>query len=205
MAHAQDGEPISPGRIYVAPHDHHLLVEPGHLRVVRGPRENHHRPAVDPLFRSAALTYGPRVVGVVLSGALNDGTAGLIAIKRRGGVAIVQDPAEALVPGMPGSALRNVAIDYCLPIADISPLLAQLAREPVAEEGAYPVPAEMELEHRYARGEAVTPERDGQIGQPTLLICPECHTPLWEIQDGGPLRFRCPTGHAFTAESMLAE
>jgi two-component system chemotaxis response regulator CheB len=205
VEHARDGEPIRRGRIYVAPPDHHLLVEPGLLRVVRGPRENRHRPAVDPLFRSAALAYGPRAVGVVLTGALNDGTAGLLAIKRRGGVAIIQDPDEALFAGMPGSARRTVAIDYCLSVTDIAPTLARVAREPVAEEGAYPVPAEMELEHRYARGEDVTPERDGQFGQPTTLTCPECHGPLWEIKDSGMLRFRCRTGHAFTAESMLAE
>jgi two-component system, chemotaxis family, protein-glutamate methylesterase/glutaminase len=205
VAPARDGEPIIPGHIYVAPPDYQLLVEPGHLRVVRGPSENHHRPAVDPLFRSAALAYGPRAVGVILTGALNDGTAGLLAIKRRGGAAIIQDPAEALFPGMPGSAQRTVAIDYCLPLADIAPTLARLARESVAEEGSYPMPAELALEHRYARGEAVTLERDGQLGQPTTLTCPECHAPLWEIQDGGLLRFRCRTGHAFTAESMLAE
>jgi two-component system chemotaxis response regulator CheB len=205
VAHATDGQPIARGQIYIAPPDHHLLVDPGGLRVVRGPRENRHRPAVDPLFRSAALAYGPRAVGIVLSGALNDGTAGLLAIKRRGGVAIIQDPAEALFPGMPASARRNVAVDYCLRLADIAPVLARLAREPAAEDGAYPVPAEMHLENRYARGDDVTPERDGPIGTPTTLTCPECHGPLWEIKDGGLLRFRCRTGHAFTAETMMAE
>jgi two-component system chemotaxis response regulator CheB len=205
VAHAKDGEPLQRGQVYVAPPDHHLLVERGRLRVARGPRENRHRPAVDPLFRSAALAYGPRAVGVILTGALNDGTAGLLAIKRRGGVAVVQDPAEALFSGMPGSARRNVAVDYCLPLADIAPLLARLASEPAAEEGAYPVPAEMDLEHRYARGDDVTPERDGAIGTSTTLTCPECHGPLWEIKDDGLIRFRCRTGHAFTAESMLAE
>ena len=205
VARVQDGMAIRQGQIYVAPPDHHLLVEQGVLRVVRGPRENRHRPAVDPLFRSAALAYGPRAVGVVLTGALNDGTAGLLAIKRRGGVAIVQDPDEALFPGMPESARRAVAVDYCLPLAEIAPTLARLAREPVAEKGADPVPAEMELEHRYSRGEDITPERDGALGTQTSLTCPECHGPLWEIRDNGLLRYRCRTGHAFTAESMLAE
>src|SRR5688500_1144582 len=107
--------------------DHHLLIEDGHMRVMRGPKENRHRPAIDPLFRSAALAYGPRVIGVVLTGSLDDGTAGLAAIKLRGGVAVVQDPNDAFYPSMPQNALENVAVDVCLPLAEIGPRLAQLA------------------------------------------------------------------------------
>jgi len=143
---AEDGEPIKSGRIYVAPPDLHLLVEKGRVRLTRGPKENRHRPAVNPLFRAAALAYGPRVTGVVLTGADNDGTAGLQAIKRRGGVAVVQDPEDALFPRMPESALEYADVDHCLPLGEIAPLLAQLAREPAGEEGAYPVPNDMELE-----------------------------------------------------------
>ena len=124
--HPGDGDPIRPGRIYVAPPDHHLLVEPGRVRLARGPRENWVRPAVDPLFRSAAQAYGPGVVGVVLTGGLNDGTAGLFEIKRCGGVAVVQDPDDAVSPGMPQSALRHVAVDHRLPLAAIPALLAEL-------------------------------------------------------------------------------
>ncbi|HKQ74713.1 MAG TPA: chemotaxis protein CheB [Blastocatellia bacterium] len=123
-----DFEPLDPGHIYVAPPDYHMILERGLVRLTRGPKENHVRPAIDPLFRSAAYAYGPRVVGVVLTGLLNDGTAGLWAVKDRGGTAIVQDPEEAIAPSMPQSALQNVEVDYCLPLGDIAPLLARLAR-----------------------------------------------------------------------------
>ena len=134
---AVDGMAIEHECIYAAPPDYHLLIEPGHVRVVRGPKENRLRPAIDPLFRSAARAYGPRVVGVVLTGTLDDGTAGLLAVKRRGGIAVVQDPDEALYSGMPRSALGHVAVDYILPLSAIGPLLVDLAGEPATEEGAY--------------------------------------------------------------------
>src|SRR5215212_968855 len=124
--HPRDGETIEPGRIYVAPPDRHLVLHQGVARVVRGPRENGHRPAVDPLFRSAAAAYGPRVIGIVLSGTLDDGTAGLLAIKARGGVAVVQDPADALSPGMPENALENVPVDYQLAVDKMGLLLDRL-------------------------------------------------------------------------------
>lgn len=129
--HAVDGAAIEPGRIYVAPPDRHLLVKPEYMRVVLGPKENRFRPAIDPLFRTAALAYGKRVVGVVLSGLLNDGTAGLIDIKEQGGVAIVQDPQEAMFPSMPESAIEHAAVDHILPVADIARVLVHLADEPV--------------------------------------------------------------------------
>ncbi len=127
--HATDDTEIKQGCIYVAPPDHHMLVERGKVCIVRGPKENRHRPAVDPLFRSAAKVYGSRVIGIILTGSLDDGTAGLLAIKRCGGIAIVQDPHEALYPGMPTNALENVEVDYTIPLADIGPLLGRLARQ----------------------------------------------------------------------------
>ena len=136
--HARDGEPIQRGHVYVAPPDQHVLVQRGYMQVVRGPKENRSRPAIDPLFRTAARAYGPRVVGVVLSGALNDGTAGLLAIKRRGGVAIVQDPADAVISTMPDSALEFVDVDFCVSAAQVASLLTQLSKTLAAEEGAYP-------------------------------------------------------------------
>ena len=143
---ARNRERIKPGRIYVAPPDYHLLIEPGLLRITHGPKENRFRPAVDPLFRSAAQVYGPRAVGVILTGGLDDGTSGLWAIKRLGGTAIVQDPQEAFMPSMPQSAMNRVEVDYCLPVAEIALLLARLASEPVEEEGAYEVPEELNIE-----------------------------------------------------------
>jgi two-component system, chemotaxis family, protein-glutamate methylesterase/glutaminase len=127
-----DFEPIERGHIYVAPPDCHMMLERGLVRLTHDPKEKHVRPAIDALFRSAAYAYGPRVVGVVLTGLLNDGTAGLWAVKDRGGTAIVQDPKGAIAPSMPQSALQNVAVDYCLPLGEIAPLLAQLASTPTS-------------------------------------------------------------------------
>jgi len=137
--HPENGAQVSYGHAYIAPPDHHLTVEQGHIRIVRGPKENRHRPAIDPLFRSLAYTYGPRTVGVVLTGSLDDGTAGLLAIKQRGGIAVVQDPDEALYPSMPLSALEHVAVDYTLPLSEIGPLLIRLAHETAQSEDAYPL------------------------------------------------------------------
>ena len=133
-AHAKDNEPLRHGRIYVAPPDFHLLLRDGSVRLVRGPRENNHRPAIDPLFRTAARSYGPRVIGVVLSGALDDGTAGLSAVKKSGGVAIVQDPKDALFPDMPRYAMQAISVDHCVPKGDIARLLARLVAEQVKEK-----------------------------------------------------------------------
>lgn len=201
--HPEDGDRIEKGRIYVAPPDFHLLVERGRVRLARGPKENRHRPAVDTLFRTAALAYGPRVVGVVLSGALNDGSAGLQAVKQRGGVAVVQDPGDALFSGMPESALEYVGADHCLPMEKIAPLLVRLSGEPAKEEGVYPVPDDMELESRIAGLDPSAIDSDERPGELSRFTCPECSGPLYEIRSGDLVRFRCRVGHAFTAESML--
>lgn len=131
--HAVDGAQIKPGCIYIAPPDRHLLIKPQCMRVVFGPKENRFRPAIDPLFRTAALTYGERVVGVVLSGALNDGTAGVIEIKEQGGIVIAQDPREAMFSSMPESAIQHADVDYILPVADIASVLVDLANDPFSE------------------------------------------------------------------------
>jgi two-component system, chemotaxis family, protein-glutamate methylesterase/glutaminase len=198
-------EPIAPGHIYVAPPDHHLLVEQGYVRVTRGPKENRFRPAVDVLFRSAAYAYGPQVIGVIITGALDDGTAGLWAVKDRGGLAVVQDPQDAFVASMPESALRHVRVDACLPLADIAPTLVTLAAEPVPAEGGYPVSKKLAIETRIAREENALRAGILDLGQLSCYTCPECHGVLVQLQDGSLTRFRCHTGHAYSLNNLLAE
>lgn len=203
--HPDDGEEIKQGHIYVAPPDQHLLIERGHIRLMHGPKENRYRPAIDPLFRSAAYVYGPRVVGVVLTGSLDDGTSGLWSIKQRGGIAIVQDPDEAFYPSMPRSAMTHVQVDYCLPLVDIGATLVQLANRQAEEEGAYPVPENMEQEVKYvemADGDLIASNE--RVGSPSAFSCPDCGGVLWELHDGELLRFRCRVGHAFSVDSVLS-
>ncbi len=207
-SHPSDEELIEKGRIYVAPPDYHLLVNKGSMRVVRGPQENRFRPAIDALFRSAARAYGSRVVGVVLTGYLDDGTVGLQAVKKCGGVAIVQDPDEAEYPSMAKSALQYVKVDYCLALAKISDLLVRLSKEPASTE-AYPVTKEIEAESKIAEQQMNTQEflkNVESIGTRTTYTCPECNGSIWQIGKTEPLmRFRCHIGHSYTANVFLAE
>ena len=200
------GERIRPGHIYVAPPDHHLLINPGKIELTRGPKENRFRPAVDPLFRSAAQTYGPRVVGVILSGGLDDGTNGLWVVKQLGGTAVVQDPAEAVAPSMPLSALRHVRVDHTVRIAEVGPLLVRLAETPAdAQEGDLAVPEDVKIEVEIARENRAADAGVLRLGEPSYHACPECHGVLLQMKDATPLRFRCHTGHAYTLESLLSE
>jgi len=203
--HPADGESIEMGKIYIAPPDHHLLLESGRIRLTKGPKENRFRPAVDPLFRSAAFAYGPRTVGVVLSGALDDGTAGLWAIKDRGGIAVVQDPTDAEHPSMPASALANVQVDHCLPISEIPPLLVKLTEQTVMQESRAPVSKELEIETKIALGADAAELEVKQLGNVSEFTCPDCHGSLIEINNGKLKRFRCHTGHSFSNGSLLAE
>ena len=203
--HASDGEALVAGTIRVAPPDHHLLVERGRLRVVRGPRENRSRPAVDALFRSAAVAYGPAVIGVVLSGALDDGAAGLNAIRSSGGAAIVQDPDEAFYSGMPSSALRATPDARCLPASEIGPLVAQLVEEPVGNVDAEVPHMDDELDHetRIAALDPSALHASEQVGTPSAFGCPDCGGVLWELNTGNLLRFRCRVGHAYSVDALL--
>ncbi|MGI4759290.1 MAG: chemotaxis protein CheB [Janthinobacterium lividum] len=203
---ATHGMPLEAGYLYLAPPDRHLLVKDQHLLVTKGPRENNYRPAVDALFRSAAVEYNAAVVGVVLTGMLHDGTAGLDFIKRCGGVAVVQSDAE--FPSMPESALRHVAIDYAVPLDELGGLLIQLVHPtPAASPAeAAAVPADLKLEAaiaaRVATGTLGTTEEATQLGHLAPLTCPDCGGSLWKVSTGNVLRFRCHTGHAFTAEAL---
>jgi two-component system chemotaxis response regulator CheB len=201
--HAADGEAIRPGRIYVAPPDLHMLIAGDRVLLRRGPHENRTRPAADPLFRSAAAARGARVVGVVLTGMLDDGTAGLIAIKRCGGVSVVQDPADAAWPAMPRNALLRDSVDHSAPLAALPALLDRLAREPAGPSP--PVPPEVAAEARIAEREiAVMAHEHPTIGVPSVLSCPHCGGVLNEIEEEKAVRFRCQVGHAYGPESLAA-
>ena len=205
IAHAVDGENIRRGQIYVASPDLHLLIERHHVRLVHGPKENLHRPSIDALFRSAARWAGPRAIGVVLTGARDDGALGMRDIKQRGGVTIVQDPLEAMFPSMPKSVMQAIKVDYSVPLREIPFLLDQLSRETANEEGRYPVPENVEIEARIAQQEMEGDELIAsveKIGRVSKLTCPDCHGALWEISDEDLLRYRCHVGHAFSAESL---
>jgi two-component system chemotaxis response regulator CheB len=204
---AIDGEPIQFNRIYVAPPDRHLVVEKGKIRVTRGPKENHFRPAVDPLFRSVALAYGAQVVGVVLSGALDDGTAGLWVIKRYGGVAIVQDPADAEFPSMPESALRSVAVDHIVPIDAMASLLVDITQQTVPKAPSQmPVNGDETVKREIDVAIEGNRPNKGRLtfGPFSPYTCPECGGVLSSIKEGGRERYRCHTGHAFSADSLLS-
>ncbi len=203
--HVEDGEAIAPGRIYVAPPDHHLLIDRGTLRLSRGPKENGFRPAIDPLFRSAARWHGSRVIGVVLSGTLDDGTAGLRAIKSRGGLAVVQDPDDALFPNMPRNALDLVAVDHVAKAPEIAGLLGRLARIEASRGAADPVPDAMSTEDAMAAFDLGAFHADAHPGTPSGFGCPDCSGVLWEIQDGEMIRYRCRVGHAWSPAGLLAE
>lgn len=197
-SHPSDGERIRRGHIYVAPPDHHMVLEQGVIRLTRGPRENWARPAVDPLFRSAARAYGSDVIGIILTGGLNDGTAGLFEIKQRGGTTIVQDPDDAADAGMPRSALQHVVVDHCLPLREISPMLTALVadrRPDVAVAGAAFGTVEAGSEQMTA---------DYKLDEPVAVTCPDCGGALRRTELGTLVQFRCHIGHVYTAEVMVA-
>lgn len=188
VSEAQDGEPVHRAHAYVAKPDHHLLIENQRLVLGRGPRENHSRPSVDVLFRSAATAYGPRVIGVILTGQLDDGSAGLWSVKRAGGIAVVQDPADAERPGMPTSAMQAVDVDHCVPLREMATLLTHLVGKPAMQ------------------ADATTPDL---VGVPVLgltFVCPDCQGPLSQVRapEEKMVRFRCHIGHAYSVMSLLA-
>lgn len=202
VTHALDGERLERGRILVAPPDHHLLIHDGHVRVTRGPKENSHRPAIDPLFRSAATAAGPRAIGVILSGMLDDGAAGLAAVKAAGGVAIVQDPKDATYSSMPRSALAAVDADEIVSSRLLGPAIARWVAAPA---GAPPPPPHwIGRENHYPFDPGVVDPGEPPPGEVSDQTCPTCGGTLWAALGDGPLRYRCRVGHAWSAESLFA-
>ena len=206
-AFAREGERIAPGRIYISSTDEHLIVDGATLRLSRGPRENGCRPAIDPLFRSAALAHAQRIVGVLLTGESDDGVAGLQAIKQLGGMVVVQDPADAFSPGMPQAALEFCKVDHRLPIDAIGPLLNEVCRRPPESPALDEAPdartlSSLRREVAICLGESDARELQQDVGKPSPFTCPECHGGLWEVLGSQPASFRCHTGHAFTERTM---
>lgn len=200
--HPRDCEIPQYGHIYVAPPDFHLLVEDGRMRLVRGPKENMHRPAVDVLFRTAAQCYGPKVIGILLTGYGGDGAAGLAAIERRGGVTVVQDPTESRAPGMPESALRILKPDYQLRVVEMPALVNRIADQPVAPGEQQPTVQECVGESENAMANEVDLSY-AHTESPSGFICPECGGALWERTEDGAKKFRCRIGHAYSPDSLL--
>ena len=202
VSQAIDGQPIERGHIYVAAPDRHLLLLGETIRLGPGPRENMARPAIDPLFRSAALSFGSRTVGVVLTGMLNDGASGLAAIKARGGTTIVQHPLDAESDQMPLAALEASEIDYVAPVGDIAGTLIDIVR---MEAGPSPATTDaLRLEVEIAAGARLGSQHLRDLADPSALSCPDCQGVLSEIRGSRPLRYRCQIGHGFTGEFLAS-
>jgi two-component system, chemotaxis family, protein-glutamate methylesterase/glutaminase len=206
---ARNAEVIEAGRIYVAPPDQHLVVRKGAIELSRTARINRHRPAADALFHSAARAYSDRVIGIVLSGALDDGTIGLMAVKSHGGRAIVQDPEEAEFPGMPSSAVAHVKVDHVVTVAQMPAVIGKLVGalpEPYASEGGtmnQPRVREIDQAEEIVRRDFEAQERGERHGEPSTYTCPECGGTIWQLEQGNVVRFQCHTGHAYSLQSML--
>lgn len=202
--HPYNREPIAPGRIYVAPPNYHLHLEQDFIRLEHGARENGFRPAIDPLFRSAACIYGPRVVGVLLSGSLDDGVTGLNLIHRSGGVILAQDPAEAIVPSLPLNAIENSPIDAVLSVEKIAQRIVELAHEPIDQEAFQLMKEDQEQSNRFIQDDMKGFEHGEQSkNQRTVLTCPECGGVIWEIREGDQVHYDCHVGHSYSSETML--
>jgi two-component system chemotaxis response regulator CheB len=204
VKHAEEGDKVEPGVVLVAPPDHHLIAYNDLVTLSRGPRENGHRPAIDVLFRSVAPEHGRRSIGVILSGALDDGTAGLFALRSRGALGVVQDPDEALHASMPRSAIQGASPEFVVPIGLMPELLVRLTGEDVESDPLPPSPL-MEMETAMADMDDEAMTSLDNAGTPAPFACPDCGGTLFRLQDGSPIRFRCRVGHAWSGESLLAQ
>jgi two-component system chemotaxis response regulator CheB len=200
---AKDGAAFRSGHIYVAPTDHHLMIVKGKMLVTKGARENRSRPGIDPLFRSAAVAYRSKVIGIVLTGYLDDGTSGMIAIKRCGGTCVVQDPSDAAYPDMPQNVLNQLEVDHVVSLAEMGPLLMRLLKRPARRDK--PVPRDIAIEARIAERVLSDLPSVEAVGEQVPFNCPNCGGVLWEVAKGGVLRYRCHTGHAYTSSVLLVE
>ncbi|MBF9254032.1 chemotaxis protein CheB [Pontibacter sp. 172403-2] len=195
------------GNVYMAPADRHLILKGKEMLVLRGARENQFRPAIDPLFRSAAAYYGADVIGVILTGFMTDDVIGMEAIKRSGGITVVQDPADAEFPPLPQNVIRRVATDYVVSLDEMADLLVELAHQPPQDSVAVPTDIwlEAQIAERIMISSVMTSIEDlDKAGKKSPYSCPDCGGGLWELSpEGTNKRFRCHTGHAFTEDSLL--
>jgi two-component system chemotaxis response regulator CheB len=207
VEHPTDGQRIEPSAIYVAPPDHHMIIEGEYILIKKGPKENRFRPCIDTLFRSAAYSYKENVIGVILTGMLDDGSSGMWSVKRMGGITIVQDPAEALYASMPSSVLQYTDVDYVLPLSKISALLTEIVAEPIKQHAALDEKQEKLLKTEIE----IAGEENGfdkgilEMGDPSNLTCPDCGGAMARFTEGEHIRFRCHTGHAFSTSALLGE
>ena len=202
--HARTGLKLANGHIYLAPSDQHLMIgKDKKILVTKGAQENRSRPAIDPLFRSAAVTFGNAVIGILLTGYLDDGTSGMIAIKRCGGICIVQDPEDAEYPDMPKNVLNQLKVDYCLPIAEMGTLIYELLSKSLGKRK--PTPKDIITEYEIATRVLSDLPSVNSLGEQVPFNCPGCGGVLWKVDKGSALRYRCHTGHAYTSKSLLAE
>ncbi|MDQ3248722.1 MAG: chemotaxis protein CheB [Chloroflexota bacterium] len=200
---AEDGELIRHGQIYIAPPDYHLLLKPDTVRVMQGPRENLWRPAIDPLFRSAAVAHGAHTVGVILSGMMDDGVAGLLAVHRCSGKVIVQTPDDAAFADLPTNALAAVNADYTLPVADMGAVLDRLVRQPAPLSP--PPPQDLLLESTIIERVMNGATHENEVGELVAYSCPGCGGPLKEIKAGGHRHYRCSVGHSYTEQALVTD
>lgn len=202
--HPVNRETLKNGYLYMAPPDHHLMIDDdGRILITKGAQENRSRPAIDPLFRSAAVVFSNKVIGMILTGYLDDGTAGMVAIQRCGGICVVQDPLDAEYPDMPSNALSQVEADYCLPLSEMGGLLYQLLGS--KPEKRKPIPKDILIESKIAKRVLSDLPSVNALGHQVPFNCPGCGGVLWRVEDEPLMRYRCHTGHAYTAESLVTE
>jgi len=197
---ATDGIPLKRGCLYLAPADHHLMLKGHKVCTSQGPHENKYRPSIDVLFRSAAVSFGHRAIGIILSGLLEDGTSGMWAIKRTGGICIVQDPSDARFPDMPHSVLNKIAVDHQAAVDDIPAIMAVILAQPLPPET--PIPFELQIEADITEKMMSDIDQLKKIADHSDFVCPDCGGGLWEVKNDPAHRYRCHTGHVYT-EKLL--